>query len=97
MNADGSNPTQITFNALSTTTVPAWSPDGREIVFARDLDPIRGRRRDHDIFTMKADGRHERNLTNSPGVDEFDPDWSPDGRRIAFVGDRDGDDTRSTR
>ena len=67
MNADGSNPRQITFNALS-ERFPAWSPDGREIVFGRDMDP--NRTDDvlvHDIFTMTADGRHERNLTNTPG------------------------------
>ena len=29
-------------------------------------------------------------LTNHPGPD-FDPDWSPDGTRIAFRSDRDGD------
>ena len=46
---------------------------------------------DYDLFVMRADGRHERNLTNSPGVDEIHPDWSPDGDRIAFASDRDGD------
>ena len=46
---------------------------------------------------MRADGRHERNLTNTPGNDEFEPAWSPNGRLIAFVGDRGGDDPRSTR
>ena len=40
---------------------------------------------------MRADGRHERNLTNSPGIDEVSPDWSPDGDRLAFASDRDGD------
>ena len=91
MNADGSNPTQITFNDLDDDG-PAWSPDGRMLVFQRDLDPVRGEIDSHDILTMKADGTRERNITNSPGVDEIDPDWSPDGGRIAFASDRDGDD-----
>ena len=89
MNADGSNPTQITVNDRD-DEVPAWSPNGKKIVFQRDFDPIRGQG-DYDILTMRADGTRERNLTNSPGVQEFDADWSPDGRRIAFVSERDGD------
>ena len=89
MNADGSNPTQITFNDLDDED-PAWSPNGKRIVFQRDLDPVRGQA-DYDILTMKADGTRERNLTNSPGVHDFDPNWSPNGHRIAFTSDRDGD------
>jgi Tol biopolymer transport system component len=89
MDADGSNQTQITFNELD-DVVPAWSPNGKRIVFARDFDPVRGQS-DDDIFTMRANGADERNLTRSPGVEDYDPDWSPDGRRIAWTGERDGD------
>ena len=76
MNADGSNQTQITFNEFD-DEVPAWSPDGKRIVFQRDFDKVRGQA-DYDILTMKANGTRERNLTNSPGVQDFDPDWSPE-------------------
>ena len=88
MNADGSKPTQLTFNEFN-EEAPAWSPDGKRIVIQRDLD--KGDQGDYDIITMKANGTDERNLTNSPGVQDFDPDWSPDGRRIAFTSERDGD------
>ena len=40
---------------------------------------------------MNADGTEQRNLTNTPGVQDQEPNWSPDGGRIAFVSDRDGD------
>ena len=89
MNADGSNQRQITVNDRD-DEVPAWSPNGKMIVFQRDFDPVRGEV-DYDILTMKADGTHERNLTHSPGVQDFEADWSPDGRRIAFTSERDGD------
>jgi Tol biopolymer transport system component len=90
MKADGSHLRQITFNALDDED-PAWSPDGRMIVFNRDFDPIQGQI-DRDLFTMKADGTHQRNLTSSPGVLDQEPNWSADGRRIAFLSDRDGID-----
>jgi Tol biopolymer transport system component len=89
MNADGSNQTQITFNEFD-DELPAWSPDGKKIIFQRDFDKVRGQA-DYDILTMKVNGTRERNLTNSPGVQDFDPDWSPNGRRIAFTSERDGD------
>jgi Tol biopolymer transport system component len=82
MNADGSNRTQITFNKRDDED-PAWSPNGRRIVFVRDFNPVRGQT-DYDIFTMKADGTGKKNLTNSPGVMDSQPNWSPNGRKIAF-------------
>ncbi|MBA3295126.1 MAG: PD40 domain-containing protein, partial [Geodermatophilaceae bacterium] len=42
------------------------------------------------IYVMRADGAHERNLTNDPAAD-FLPNWSPDGKRIAWSSGRDGD------
>src|SRR5437879_10999009 len=41
-----------------------------------------------DIYVMKADGSEPVRLTDSPFLDG-QASWSPDGRRIAFVSDRD--------
>jgi TolB protein len=89
MNADGSNVSQLTFNELD-DEAPAWSPNGKRLVFQRDFDPVKGQV-DYDVLTMDLDGGHERNLTRSPGVNDGDPNWAPQGGRIALDSDRDGD------
>ena len=58
---------------------PAWSPDGTTLAFAS------GRSGNLDIWTVKPySGLSPVNLTETPGVDELLPTWSPAGR-IAFT------------
>jgi Tol biopolymer transport system component len=62
---------------------PAWSRDGRTIVFVSWRDG------NGEVYAMDADASSPRNLTLNPAKD-VQPAWSPDGRRIAFVSRRDG-------
>jgi Tol biopolymer transport system component len=62
---------------------PAWSRDGRTIVFVSWRDG------NGEVYAMNADGSGPRNLTQHPAKD-VRPAWSPEGRRLAFVSRRDG-------
>ena len=92
MDADGSNPTRLTFNKLS-DAAPAFSPDGSKIAFHRGWTEHTDRDTKRNIFLMNPDGSNETNITKKPGADDFHPSWSPDGSKIVFYSSRDdGDD-----
>lgn len=45
-----------------------------------------------EIFTVPNKFGNTRNLTNTPGVHERSSKWSPDGKWIAFISDKTGED-----
>ena len=57
------------------------SPSGARAVFS-----ARG-----EILTVPSEKGDARNLTNTPGIAERDPAWSPDGMRIAYFSDESGE------
>lgn len=79
MRPNGSNVLQLTFNDAQEFS-PNWSPDSRMLVFASG----------GSIFTIRADGTRQRNLTDHAG--DGWPAWAPDGRKIAFTSFRNATD-----
>jgi len=61
---------------------PAWSPDGRRIAFqSRDLKNW-GR---SDLYVQDVDGRSPPKKLVATELDEFGPNWSPNGRFIVYT------------
>ena len=88
MNADGTNPINLTRSVDRAERVSSWSPDGKQIAFT-SAELFDGHTLvDSDIFVMDVDGGDPINLTNHDALDQT-PDWSPDGARIAFSSLRD--------
>ena len=71
---------------------PDISPDGSRIVYSTfrySTGMPWNRVHSYEIATAKPDGSDAKRLTRNE-YDDVAPVWSPDGRRIAFVSDRDG-------
>ena len=69
-------------NASKTIQSFDISPEGKRAVFT-----ARG-----DVFTVPAKEGSTRDLTQTPGIREKNATWSPDGRWIAYLSDRTGED-----
>ena len=89
MNPDGTNPINLTQAPERADGVSSWSPNGQQIAFTSATLLNNDTLANSDVFVMEADGANPINLTNHDALDQT-PDWSPDGNRIAFSSDRDG-------
>jgi Tol biopolymer transport system component len=84
MNADGTDLTHLD-PSCDFCWGPAWSSDGSHLVFASNDFPST----DADIWVMEDDGSKPARLTTTTTREETRPAWSPDGSKIAFIGQSD--------
>jgi Tol biopolymer transport system component len=76
----GDEPTRLTQNGVEDVN-PAFSPDGTQIAFGQDRP-----RSQNGIVVMAANGAGLRTVASTGGTYP-DPDYSPNGRNLAFVGE----------
>jgi serine/threonine protein kinase len=84
MNSDGTAVSRFGSPTVSGLAAPAVSPDGQHVVFtAADAGS-------QNLWIAARDESNLIQLTHTSG-NNVDPVWSPDGTRIAFASDREGE------
>ena len=79
IDADGTNPVNLTRTAEIDEMYPHVSPDGTRICFVADEGA--GRKRVRSVYLMNLDGTGRVKVAHNARQ----PCWSPDGRRIAYL------------
>ncbi|MEO6036851.1 MAG: hypothetical protein ABIQ93_00470, partial [Saprospiraceae bacterium] len=59
-------------------SAPSWSPDGRQIVFARRQDKL------SELYLINRDGSGLRKISNHAPFSAYNPVWARKGNRIVY-------------
>ncbi|HEY9284660.1 MAG TPA: S9 family peptidase [Pyrinomonadaceae bacterium] len=70
--------------SLGGPTDYAFSPDSRELAFARNTDKVEATSTNNDIFVVPVAGGEPRRITEANRGSDQSPQYSPDGRFIAY-------------
>ena len=89
--SDGGEPRDVTpgdFDvppfSLGDPTAFDISPDGQEIVFARNTEKVEATSTNNDVFLVPVAGGEARKITSANAGSDTTPRYSPDGRWIAY-------------
>jgi Tol biopolymer transport system component len=83
---------QLTSDAFADLQ-PAWSPDGRRIAFSTDRfssSLVTLAFGPYTLATIDPDGGGVQQVATKVEGKHINPQWSPDGRSLYFISDRDG-------
>lgn len=83
INPDGSGLQPLLVNGAYNQN-PTWSPNGKQIAFASNVDAGF-----NEIYVIDANGANQQRLTNN-NVDDTRPAWSPDGTLLAYISSQNG-------
>jgi dipeptidyl aminopeptidase/acylaminoacyl peptidase len=65
---------------------PTFSPDGKTVCFVSNRQPDPDMDTDkYDLYLVNSDGKNFRKVA-APDGPKITPEWSPDGRKIAYLG-----------
>ena len=85
MNPDGTGVRQFTFNEVDDWN-PTLSPNGTKIAYETNVTSSSNPEGDWEIYTMNTSDGKGKNLSNNGAyVDDFEPVFSPGGKRIAYT------------
>jgi len=76
-------PKRLTEGASFTVGEFTWSPDGTRIAFSGQRDPDLISSETADVYVVTLSGAKVKKIVSTPGPDR-NPQWSPDGKQIAF-------------
>ena len=89
IDASGKNLEQLT-TSLAIDDWAVWSPDTLKILFQSDRIANPSAPVHFQIYVMNSDGSSVGKLTTIDSVDSYQPAWSPNGTKIIFGSNRDG-------
>ena len=83
---NGRRESEEAFQSLDQIFNPAWSPDGNRVAFTGMVGGLL------DLYLFDLDSKQLTKLTDDNFAD-YDPEWAPDGKSLAWVTDRFSADT----
>jgi Tol biopolymer transport system component len=77
--------TDLTQNNQAEDLIPAFSPSGSKVAFARRFLNAQDWSPGRQVWVIDSDGSNPRNLTSSPDFNHLGFAWSPDDRTLAYL------------